>query len=399
MKKSTQNIAFFAIALLSIVEAVSAGALVSQQTCNNVSHTIDFGGGVELMNVEVEAAGGAGWQLGFVGEINAQAEISLVNANLGAGSSADFSLKVCVDTVELANMLNAGLLTPNQAEVAQLYLGQGSLNQQQQNDLRHSILNYASVTGMNVRAAEAGLRPAASLIDGLYRSVTGELSVIDMVDEGVFISKALVQAIPVPAKLVSRIENIEQTMARRFSQAELGLGEFCDPSVLSSGNAVASVFSGLCGEIAELSNTGRELQNTIQLLGNFGEDVGKELAGLSRTVNRVSSAMGQIGGNVSNAKNKLDVSFSQIQSAVNRVTSVGGSAQNSLQTAGSNLSTAASNIQQTIDVIRTTTVDVIETVVQDIDDVAQALNTLIQPIVTAVQDFPSAVANFFAGLL
>lgn len=312
MKNLVLKKAFLFSCLVLMLSRSYAASNITSDLCVSIETGIEIGVSGSP-GAEVHVEGGAGWEIAFVGQA-AGSVTAGVAAEVNAANSVSLGVDLCVNAEDLIVMYQADLLTPLQRDQVVLFLGQNAVNDQQAEEAQSGLLSAANVNGLQVKRTAAVLQPIATNMDLMVRTMTGELSLIDMMDESIYAVESLANALPMEPTLARFMVKFGEDMGNKLVDVQRGMEKICT-SIAGDGTPIGAV----CENVVNVEKGAETLQNNVRKVVDFGGTIAGQVKQLGKVIDGVSTAMVKVDEAMGATIGKLDGVIQTVGSTTRQV--------------------------------------------------------------------------------
>lgn len=374
-----------------VITAFSCTMLNAQALSSSLCSEIALDAGIAIngqIPLGVHLGGGVGWSVGFEGE--AKANIDVYGQATGSFNNAvDMTLSTCVDSIDLLELYSRNLLTPEQFSDVLLYLGESVRDFVPSTATSPAQLGEVGATTSSglVRGGIAGALfasktvdiydPASIMLDTFLKSIQGELSVLDGVDETVGSIKSIANVLPLPPIASNYIANFDSHLTEYALVTRNAADTLC-ASLSDSIGSAGEVLASFCTTIEEFAQGTEDVQELmVSLVGIVGE-LGDPIADSKVVFDGLVSVTSAIDGTLSDSVGLLDIGVSAVGDSSRQVLDVSARVNDQVETLTTSLDGIAS-------VTNTTIQTVLSTVGAPIQVLADATSAALDEIVATLQ--------------
>lgn len=361
-----------------------AATTITSDLCVQIDSAVEIGIHASP-GVEAHVEGGAGWEVAFVGKATGEVAVG-VAAEVGVANAVDISVDFCVNAEDLKTMYENDLLTNQQRDAVELYLGQNAVSNDQAEEARSGLLSAAYVNGFQVKRTEAVLRPIATAHDIMVSTITGELSLIDMMDETIYAVEGVADALPMDPTLARFLTKFGEDMGRKMGDVQKGMEKVCE-SVVGDGTPIGSV----CENITNIEKGADNLQDNIRTVVNFGGQVAGQVKQVEKVISGVSQAMEKLDGTMGKTIGQLDTVSNTVGSTTREVIALTTDTQRAVGAMTAGIDGAVGATTSSIGAIKDVVITPLEAAAKVSKSTIDAILSVLKQINTQLQNMSNAM--------
>lgn len=351
---------------------------LSTNLCSTISTSIAIGTGTGV-DVSSDIDGGAGWGLGFVGKI-------IGTFTLGTGVAVDASngtkveIEVCIDQLDLIAMYHRDRLTPEQQTPVMMYLGQSIFNNAESADKTIDGMLVASyVSGSQLRRTEAIFRPMTVMIDTQTRILSGEISLLDTLDETVYAIEGLAHAMPLDPTLAKKLTGFRNDIGGKIADVQQGIEGICEKIAGVSGIGVAEdAMLTTCDQVGKLQEGGEALRENMKQVVAFTGDIAGQIKQVDKVIDGATKTLETIDNKAASSFGKIDGVTRQVGSTTRDVVQLGTDVNGTLSTLTTSVDGIVSGVNSSIGSIK-------DIVIKPLELAAKASKEVIDTVLVQLQ--------------
>lgn len=377
-----------------------AASNVSKDLCAQVDQNVSFGTTVKVA-ADVTIAGGAQWTMVAYGKGDQAVTLPLLSLNQQSGMGSSFTVKVCVDTIKLAEKWRAGKLGYLSAEdqaVVDLYFSSDteSLNEARLQNIRAEMLTYANTVGMNVRMPSKSLVPIATLQELHVRSLTGDLSGLDLLDESVGAMEDMVEALPIPHALETQMLRLPEIVSERMVQMVDGIDLICDEA--SGSLPGAEALSSVCDNVKDTAAAQQKLLDAIDDTGEYISTALSKVEDLTNSIAKVELLVNLANNQLHATTDTVDTAISGLQTSVDTLGIVQDRVEGTMNSVISAFSGTIDGLNTAFQYIKTNVLDVVSSVITTVKNTVSTITSTVSSIANYVTGLPSKIQEYISDL-
>ncbi|CAA0085436.1 Uncharacterised protein [BD1-7 clade bacterium] len=352
--------------------------ILTTTLCSNVSTTIGIGMGTGV-DVSADIDGGAGWGLGFVGKIIGSYTVGSSVA-VSASNESNVEIEVCIEQEALIAMYLGDSLTPEQQTPVLMYLGETVFNNgESADDTIDGMLVASYVSGAQLRRAEAVFRPMGVLIDTQTRILSGEISLLDTLDETVFAIEGLAEAMPLDPTLAAKLTGFRHDISGKIADVQQGINGICEKIANVSGiGAAADAMLTTCDQVGKLQQGGEALQANMRKVVAFTGDIAGQIKQVDKVIDGATKTLETIDKKAASSFGKIDSVTRTVGGTTRDVVQLGTDVNGSLSALTTSIDGVVSTVNSSIGGIK-------DIVIKPLELAAKASKEVIDTVLTQLE--------------